>query len=208
VSDDLFSGRKRVVRFIPSALHFQSKLPGDDRLIICGQAPMIHDSSRRRHISSSSSSIKASRPNFRSETEWKLTPGGHGLYGMNCPRSQVSTVVDRPTTAKYAKDAERAYYTRQPGSPSPLLCELWARRGKPRPSSKSSVERDAPPEASPVCHNFTSAVEEQTRHPLTEYLSVGPRDDNLHDGLFYELGVRVHQVSQDHPEVWKVSSVS
>ena len=26
-------------------------------------------------------------PQFRSDKEWKLTPGGHGLYSMNCPRA-------------------------------------------------------------------------------------------------------------------------
>lgn len=174
----------------------------------------VHDASRYRQASPAPSSrssqqslAERSTPQFRSETDWKLTPGGHGLYGMNCPRSQVASVVDRPTTAMYAKDAEIAYYTKQPGAPSPLLWELWARR-EPSTAHNNSLERVAPPMASPVSHNFTAAVDKQTlqKNPLTEYLSVGPRHENHPGGLFYELGVRVHQVLQDHPTISKVSS--
>jgi hypothetical protein len=167
---------------------------------------LLHQPSSR---SSQQSLAERSTPQFRSETDWKLTPGGHGLYGMNCPRSQVASVVDRPTTAMYAKDAEIAYYTKQPGAPSPLLWELWARR-EPSTAHNNSLERVAPPMASPVSHNFTAAVDKQTlqKNPLTEYLSVGPRNENHPGGLFYELGVRVHQVLQDHPTISKVSSVS
>jgi hypothetical protein len=122
-------------------------------------------------------------------------------------------VPERPTTAKYGKDAERAYYLKYPGAPSPLLNELWVRREEsatrvPGSGRARETERKFETTTAASEEHFPSEVARKARHPLHEYLNAAPRDDNRDDnhvGLSYELGVRVLQCRQDYPEIWQVA---
>eukprot|EP00959_Pyramimonas_sp_CCMP1952_P290446 6074852-Pyramimonas_sp.AAC.1 len=42
--------------------------------------------------------------------------------------AQARTAVERPLTCRYGKEAERLYYAKFPGAPSPLLTQLYIQR--------------------------------------------------------------------------------